>query len=444
MVSTARVAAFLVAALGAAFALATPSGAAQPSPVLPPPSADVFVTTTNAMMRPGDVPTSLLPKDAWSVGYQSPPGGQDPFPVCVYGRNAAVTLPLANAIAYQAGAYGFSQIVYDYSSSAQAQAAWNTVNRQVPAKCSGQYTVDKTTTTLSSGRLAAAAGSPAGWWIRADVSGDDGYGTYMTVRPVGDAIQMVFLYNDSFTPTRAQGVSINALSRKLAVRLAGAAALPLTQDPLLTTAQRAMITLADPPASLPYTLPADGGWSTFQSYEPGNGPWVCGGSNLPKGSASFESGFGGQGGITAEPGAWDQRVEVYSTAAAASKAWRKLTAAVLDCTEGGSGPLSPKKSESRQTSGTSALTFEGTPGVWSRELDTYPDTGSCTNAAGKAVACEGFTAKNYMISLLVGNAIQTVTYYKTVDGITDMPLDQAAVNAVAEQLAQRWVATSAG
>jgi hypothetical protein len=44
----------------------------------------------------------------------------------------------------------------------------------------------------------------------------------------------------------------------------------------------------------------------------------------------------------------------------------------------------------------------------------------------------------------VGNAIQTVTYYKTVDGITDMPLDQAAVNAVAEQLAQRWVATSAG
>ena len=60
------------------------------------------------------------------------------------------------------------------------------------------------------------------------------------------------------------------------------------------------------------------------------------------------------------------------------------------------------------------------------------------------MACEGFTAKDYMISLLVGNAIQTVTYYKTVDGIRDMPLDQAAVNAVAEQLAQRWVATAAG
>ena len=230
-----------------------------------------------------------------------------------------MTLPLENAIAYQAGAYGFSQIVYDYSSTATAQSAWSKVNRQVPAKCTGEYTLDNSTTTITSGRLAAAPGSPAGWWIRSDVSGGDGYGTYMTVRPVGDAIQMVFLYNDAFTPTRAQGASINALSRKLAVRLAGAAALPLTQDPLLTTAQRAMITPADVPASLPYTLPADGGWSTFQSYEPGNGPWVCGGSTLPAGTASFESGFGGQGGITAEPGAWDQRVEVYSTAAAAAR-----------------------------------------------------------------------------------------------------------------------------
>ena len=133
---------------------------------------------------------------------------------------------------------------------------------------------------------------------------------------------------------------------------------------------------------------------------------------------------------------------MYATAAAARKAWRKLTAAVLDCTEGGSGPLSQTKQESRQSSGTSALTFQGTPGVWSRELDTYPDTGTCTNDAGRKVACEGFTAKDYMISLLVDNAIQTVTYYKTVDGIRDMPLDQAAVNAVAEQLALRWVTTS--
>lgn len=434
----------LAAALVATLALATPSGAAQPSPVLPPPTADVFVTTTNAMMRPGDVPASLRPKGAWSVGYQSPPGGQDPFPVCVYGPNAAVMLPMQNAIAYQAGAYGFSQIVYDYTSTSTAQAAWSTVSRQVPAKCTGQYTLDTTTTTLSSGRLAASAGSPAGWWIRADVSGGDGYGTYLTIRPVGDAIQMVYLYNDDFTPTRTQGASINALSRKLAARLAGAAALPLTQDPLLTTAQRAMITPADVPASLPYTLPANGGWSTFQSYEPGSGPWVCGGSTIPAGTASFEEGFGGSGGVIVSPGSWDQRVEVYSTADAARTAWNRLTSAVLACTRGGSGPLNPKKPESRQSSGTSALTFQGTPGVWSREIDTQPDLGTCTDDAGKAVACQGWTSKDYMISLLVGNAIQTVTYYTTVDGIRDMPLDQAAVNAVAEQLAQRWVATSAG
>lgn len=444
MVSTARGATVLAAALAVTLTLATPSGAAQPSPVLPPPSADVLVSTTNAMMRPSDVPSALLPDAAWSVSFQSPPGGQDPFPVCVYGRNAVVTLPLANAIAYQAGAYGFSQIVYDYSSTAKAQAAWEKVNSQVPAKCTGQYTLDGSTTTIASGRLPASAGSAAGWWIRSDVSGSDGTGTYMTVRPVGDAIQMVFLYNTTVNPTRGQRASIDTLSRKLAVRLAGAAALPLTQDPLLTTAQRAMITPTDVPAALPYTLPADGGWSSFQSYEPGDGPWGCGGSTIPAGAASFQAGFGGQGGVISDPGAWDQRVEAYATETAASAAWRKLTAAVLDCTEGGKGPLSQKKSETRQGSGTSALTFQGTAGVWSRELDTYPDTGSCTNDAGRAVACEGFSSKNYMIHLLMGNAIQTVTYYTSVDGIRDMPLDQAAVNAVAEQLAQRWVATSAG
>ena len=44
MKSTTRVAAFLAAALGATLALATPSGAVAPTSVLPPPSADVFVT----------------------------------------------------------------------------------------------------------------------------------------------------------------------------------------------------------------------------------------------------------------------------------------------------------------------------------------------------------------------------------------------------------------
>lgn len=444
MKSTTRVAAFLAAALSATFALASPSGAAPPNPVLPPPSADVFVATSNAMMRPRDVPTSLLPDEAWSVSYMSPPGGQDPYPVCISSPRRSLDLPLRDAMGYQSGAYGLTQVVYAYASPQSAQAAWATVNRQVPAKCSGEFMLGDSPTTVTSGRLAATATTPAGWWVRTDMGGAAAGASYVTVRPVGDSIQMVVLTNLPGNTTRAQRAGVDALSRTLAARLADAAALPVTQDPLLTSAQRAMITSADVPASLPYTLPANGGWSSFFSYDPGNGPWGCGATKLPSGTASFESGLGGQGGITAEPGAWDQRVEVYATADAARKAWRKLTAAVLGCTEGGSGPLSQRKPVSRQSSGTSALTFQGTPGVWSRELDTYPDTGTCTNDAGRKVACEGFTAKNYMISLLVDNAIQTVTYYKTVDGIRDMPLDQAAVNAVAEQLALRWVATTAG
>ncbi len=445
MMSTTRVAAFLAAALGATIAVATPSGAAPPSPVLPPPSADVVVSTSNAMMRPSDVPASLLPDEAWSVSYLSPPGGQDPYPVCVYSPRRSVDLPLDDAIGYSAGAYGLTQVVYAYASPASARAAWATVSRQVPAKCTGEFTLGDSRTTVTSGRLAATATTRAGWWVRTDVDKAAAGASYLTIRPVGDSVQMVLLNNIPSNASRAQRAGVDSLSRTLAARLADAGTLPLTQDPLLTSAQRAMITPADTPAALPYTLPAKGGWSSFQSYAPGNGPWACGGSELPAGTASFETGFGGNGGVVTEPGSWDQRIEVYPTAAAASAAWRKLSAAVLSCTGGGRGPLSPTKPASRQWSGTSALTFGGTAGVWSRELDTQPSAAdSCTNSAGRPVACYEFSSKNYMIHLLMGTAIQTVTYYTSVEGVRDMPLDQAAVNAVAEQLAQRWVATTTG
>jgi hypothetical protein len=405
----------------------------------------VFVTTSNAMLQPADVPPNLLPDEAWSVSYMSPPGGQDPYPVCIYSPRRSLDLPLADAMGYQSGAYGLTQVVYAYASPAAAQAAWATVNRQVPAKCSGEFMLGDSRTTVSSGRLAATPTTPAGWWVRTDVGGAAAGASYLTIRPVGDSIQMVLLNNIPTNATRAQRAGVDALSRTLATRLAGAATLALAQDPLLTSAQRAMITSADVPASLPYTLPADGGWSSFTSYAPGNGPWTCGVPKLPAGAASFETALGGDGGVLSDPGAWDQRLEVYPTATAATAAWRKLTKAVLSCTGGGRGPLSPTKPASRQWSGTSALAFNGTSGVWSRELDTQPAAGStCTNDAGRKVACDEFTTKSYTIHLLTGTAIQSVTYYTSVDGIRDMPLDQAAVNAVAEQLATRWVATTAG
>lgn len=445
MKSTTRVSVLLSAAMGATIALAAPSGAAPPRPVLPPPSADTFVATSNAMLRPSDVPASLLPDEAWSVSYMSPPGGQDPYPVCISSPRRSLDLPLADAMGYQSGAYGLTQVVYAYASPASAQAAWATVNRQVPAKCSVEFMLGDSPTTVTSGRLAATATSPAGWWVRTDVAGAAAGASYLTVRPVGDSIQMVLLNNIPRNATLRQRAGVDALSRTLAVRLAGAATLPLTQDPLLTSAQRAMVTSADVPASLPYTLPANGGWSMFQSYAPGNGPWTCGAANLPVGTASFESGFGGDGGVLSEPGSWDQRLEVYPTASAANAAWRKLTKTVLSCTGGGRGPLSATKPASRQWSGTSQLTFDGTAGVWSRELDSQPSAGStCTDSTGRKVACDEFTSKNYTIHLLTGTAIQSVTYYTSVDGIRDMPLDQAAVNAVAEQLATRWVAATAG
>ena len=201
MKSTTRVAAFLAAALSATLALATPSGAAPPSPVLPPPSADVFVTTSNAMMRPSDVPASLLPDEAWSVSYHESARRPGPVPgVHLRRRGGPSTCRCATPWATSRGAYGLTQVVYAYASPASARAAWATVNRQVPAKCSGEFMLGDSTTTVTSGRLAATATTPAGWWVRTDVAGAAAGASYVTVRPVGDSIQMVFLSNISEQP----------------------------------------------------------------------------------------------------------------------------------------------------------------------------------------------------------------------------------------------------
>jgi hypothetical protein len=433
----------MAGALVATVALASPAGAVQPPPVQAPPSSQTLVTTTNAMMQPSDVPAPLLSKDAWSVSYTNPPGGQDPTPVCIYGPVGSVNLSQRGATGYHAGTFDLDQQVYRYASTERARAAWSDVDAKVRAKCRGSWTEEGRTTTLTTGRLDSTVGGPAGWWIRSDVSG--GTGSYVTVMPVGDSIQTLRLLSDTTAVSAPSRRAMNRLAVRLAARFAAPSTLPLSQDPLLTTAQRTMLAPADVPAALPYTLPADGGWSSFDSDAPGESPWVCGGDAVPAGVASFDVELGGWGDVAAVPGSVRQELQVYSSEAAAQAAWGTLRSVALGCTAGSGRPLSQTTSQTRQEAGTSSLAFGGTAGIWTREIDTYPASGTCRNNSGRSVQCEGFSTRSYVIHLLVGTAIQSVTYYLSVDGIRIPPLDQLPVNVLAESLAQRWaVAGSVG
>ncbi len=243
--------------------------------------------------------------------------------------------------------------------------------------------------------------------------------------PVGDAIQVTSYVRQSPTLGSRVPAAINALSGRLADRWAQRATAPNSQGPLVTGAETSMLMTSDVPAELPVTTPEEGGWSSFTADAPGNGPWTCAlRANLPAGSWTFSSSLGGTGDVTAEPGALLQAVNVYQTDDAASAAWIKLRRAVLGCNDPSRPPISPTKPISRTASGVSAFQFDGVAAVWSRDFSTDPGS--------------GFSMKSYTIHVLSGNAIQSVTYYLTRDEIADLPLDQLAVNTLAEQLMMRW------
>jgi hypothetical protein len=296
--------------------------------------------------------------------------------------------------------------------------------------CPGTFTVGGQRSTTRVGRWGrSGAGQPM--FVQTDVAGDPKYGggSYVTVLLIDSFIQMVNVYPGTASTTPGQRTAARGLSARLARRLAERTALPVRQDALLTSAERAMLTTSDVPASTPVTPPVKGGWYSFYSYDPSLvGPMVCDSqARIPAGAGSFTASVGGDGGVASMPGGMTQSLEVYPSAATAQRAWRALTSAVSGCSEGAGSVVSPSRPVSRQSNGVSTLTFDGTQGVWSREFDTFPDG--------------GFTAKSYTIHLLVGSAIQSVTYYAAIDAIKDFPLDQLAVNTLAEQLAHRWVDT---
>jgi hypothetical protein len=408
-----------------------PIALAAPPPVAPPPSPTQIAAATNAMLGfdlPAILDNATGPLAGYSTGYTNPPGGQDPLPICVYGemyRN--VSVPGTLAVGFMARNGYVSQSVYEYPSPTAADRAWSRLDRDIAARCGGSWTSDGSRVTITRSRLAATASAGAGWLVTTTGLGSV---TAVAVRPVGDAIQVVSYQRQAASLSPRVPPAIATLSTALADRWARRDALPNTQGALLTTAALAALTPADVPATLPITSPADGGWSMFSADSPGDGPYTCTASpSRSRGSWGVVTDLGGSGDVIASPGSLMQDVEVYQSNDAARAAWTALRRAVLGCNDPAGNPWAVGGTGTRTVSGVSELAFEGVPGVWSREFTVYRDL--------------PLSGKSYSVSLLSGNVIQTLSYYTTVDRVSQIPLDQVAVNALAVTLLTRWNATMA-
>ena len=421
-------------------AVSGPAGAS--SGKASPPSSAEQIVATNAMLRTGDLGGSLATaatsKDAFRIGYLIPPGGQDPLPVCVYApRYKTVSVPGDSAVGYSAQYGAVTQDVYRYPSAAAAQRAWATLDRAIPAKCKGSFLDGGDRSTLSSKPLPAFAGGAPGWSVL-DLTTSSVL--YSTVYLVGDAIQQVTYTAQRPSLPRATAQAIDTLAGTLAARWADRQGLPLTQSATLTKAQTVMLGVADVPAELPVLSPQRGGWSDFTSYQPAGDLFGCFGVLEKLGAnATFQVSYGGTGDIFPEVGSIGQELYTYASPESAKADWTRLAKAMTKCSRNATAALPTRGDFERDQHGTSALTYGGVPGLWSRSLEWFDGSGQqCSNASGP-VACASFSVKSYTLYLLVGDAIQSVGYVTGVEALKAPKLDQLAVNVLAEQLADRWV-----
>ena len=422
------------------------SAQAAEQPLASPPDSSSLVAATNSMLQPADV-TGALTKGTsssagsinwFTTGYNIPPGGQDPMPLCVYGTGyAALFVPTDMAIGYSARYGTTNQDVYQYPSAAAASAAWQKLASGIESKCKGTFTEQGTTSRITWAAVPGAGDGSSGY----AVSSTGANSQYSVTHLVGDAIQVLTYGVTEKTLPSGAPVATRALAASLAERWANQANASDTQSVMLTKAQTDMLSPADVPEALPITSPADGGWSGFSSYQPGTSPMTCNNrAKLPSADGMYSANFGGDGGPLSQPGAIVQYVYDYGTETSAQAAWTKLSNAVRACNQETVEPISQTESVNRQSSGSSELAFDGVAGVWSRNLYTNPNTpGSyCTDSSGKKVDCDTWSTKGYSIYLLVDSTIQSVSYSVTRDGVGNLPLDQLAVNGLAEKLAMRW------
>ena len=417
---------------GALAATVTLSGAAQASsnPQAAPPSPDTLRQTTTAMLQPGDIPAQLGGAGAQNIGYYLPPGGQDPYPICQGDTRRAVLPDLTMATGYFSAIGPVTQTVYVYPSSDAAQSSWTKLRRAVERGCTSTRSVDGNLTKVSQGSAPAISGL----WTVTSTTGKDPSGEYTQVALVDDAV-IALRVNDYTSPTTtAERQAAASLMQTLVARYADRAVSTGVQNTALSIAEAAMLTPGDLPSSLPIQSPADGAWSSFSANLPGQAPFnQCNARKdlMPAGSGSFSATFGDDGGPVLTDGfAW-QQVFTYTDSAAADAAWTSLTRSLQDCNQRYGKLYSATKPARVGKAGVSAITVDGTPGLFYRYFETQ----------GSEDKDFRWSTRTYQVFLKDGNVISSLTYGISFDGIRRVSVDEPAVNQLAVTLIDRFVNT---
>ena len=413
----------------AAIALTNPAGA-SPNAQAPAPSPETLRETTTAMLQPDDMPARLGGPGAQNVGFNIPPGGQDPYPICQGNVRREVLPDLTMAIGYFSTVGQVTQSVYTYPSASAAQSSWQRLQREVARGCDYTRNVDSSLIRVTNGRTAAISGV----WTLTSTTGSNASGEYTQVTVVDDSVVALRFNANSAPTTAAQRQAVGALMQSLVSRYAERAEPAGTQSTSLSIAEVAMLTPADMPSSLPTRSPEDGAWSSFTANLPGQAAFnQCNAQKdlMPAGTGSYSATFGDDGGPVLTDGfAWQQAF-TFDDNDAADSAWSTLSTRLRDCNERYGKLYSPTKPARQGKVGVSAVTVDGTQGLYYRYFETQ----------GSDEKDFRWSTRTYQLFLKDGNVISSLTYGLSLDGIKPVALDEPAVNQLAVDLIDRFVNT---
>ncbi len=429
----------LIAAAAAAAvsitALGPGAGAAAEATATPPTPLELRQATT-AMLQPGMVPAVLGGPGAQQIGYYIPTGGQDPYPICNPPSGDPVFASLDKTTGFfsyinQDADENVSQQAIVYPSVDGAQAAWALLAQQIQQQCSF------TGKGKNAGVVIANGGAPGtdALWTSSQRGPRNPSGEYTVVGLAGDAI-VTLLFSDlvSADITADQRTAVETLWAQLSDRFADRTTPTGVQSTTLSIAEVAMVNPADIGPDIPIGTPDQGAWSSFSASLPGTAPIDPCEARLnffPGGNGSFSSSFGDDGGPLALNGLVYQRAFTYDDATQANAAWDRISKRLPSCNQTNGKLFKKTTSASRTVARQSAVTVDGTPGWFIRDI----------RSDGSDDKDFRYTTRSYQLLLKSGNVISWLTYAKSEKGLRNFFIDEPPINELAVQLINRFTDT---
>jgi len=410
---------------------------AAPYPQPEPPTPAELTQATRAMLQPGMVPAALGGPGAQQIGYYIPTGGQDPYPVCQPPNDDKAVLPdLEMTIGYfsangQDTDQSLNQQAIVYPSVDGAQANWALLAEQIQEQCSF------TGKGKNSGVVITNGGAPGAnvLWTNYQGGPRNGWSEYTVIGLAGDSIvSLRFTDYKRAATTSDQRTAVDTLWAQLSESFADRTTPTGVQSTTLSIAEAAMVNPADVGSDIPIGTPDQGSWASFTASLPGTAPIDPCEASLnffPGGNGSFASSFGDDGGPIVENGLVYQRAFTYDDAAQADAAWQQIGQQLPKCNQRTGKLFDKTTSASRQVARQSAVTVDGTPGWFVREIRTE----------GSKDKDFRFTTRSYQLLLKSGNVISWLTYAKSEDGIKQFFIDEQPINELAVQLINRFTDT---